>query len=91
MKKNEFLKKQTDLLNVVIHGDNITVLNDIKSMYCKKVDCIYIDPPYNNGETYNFYEDNNSHEEWISSGRNLQCQDLPHDARLRLAALSHQT
>ena len=66
MKKNEFLKKQTDLLNVVIHGDNITVLNDIKSMYCKKVDCIYIDPPYNNGETYNFYEDNNSHEEWIS-------------------------
>lgn len=66
MEKEEFLKKESDLLNVVIHGDNIAVLNDIRTMYGKKVDCVYIDPPYNNGETYNYYTDNTSHEAWIT-------------------------
>lgn len=66
MEKKAFLNMKSDSLNVIIHGDNIKVLNDIKPLYGNKVDCIYIDPPYNNGETYSFYADNASHESWIS-------------------------
>jgi len=35
--------------NLIIHGDNLHGLKSLLPMYAGKVDCIYIDPPYNTG------------------------------------------
>ena len=35
--------------NLIIHGDNLEALKALLPMYAGKVDCIFIDPPYNTG------------------------------------------
>ena len=35
--------------NLIIHGDNLHALKALLPMYAGKVDCIFIDPPYNTG------------------------------------------
>ncbi len=57
--------------NLVIKGDNRYVLNCLNENYCKKVKCIYIDPPYNNGETYYHYSDKCSSNDWLSGMREV--------------------
>ena len=39
----------SDCGNMVIHGDNLEALKALLPEYEGKVDCIYIDPPYNTG------------------------------------------
>ncbi|MBY6207477.1 MULTISPECIES: site-specific DNA-methyltransferase [Halomonas] len=53
--------------NLVIHGDNLSVMESLLTVYECAVKCIYIDPPYNNGEIFTHYSDRMSHDEWISS------------------------
>jgi len=48
----------------IIHGDNRNVLECLSEDYKDKVHCIYIDPPYNNGELYSHYDDK-KHELWL--------------------------
>jgi adenine-specific DNA-methyltransferase len=48
----------------IIQGENLDVLDLLTKDYIDKVKCIYIDPPYNNGESYTHYDDS-IHEEWI--------------------------
>lgn len=48
----------------IIQGENLDVLDLLAKDYTEKVKCIYIDPPYNNGENYTHYDDS-VHEEWI--------------------------
>lgn len=48
----------------IIQGENLDVLDLLTKEYTEKVKCIYIDPPYNNGENYTHYDDS-VHEEWI--------------------------
>lgn len=36
--------------NMIIHGDNLLALKSLLPQYEGKVDCIYIDPPYNTGK-----------------------------------------
>lgn len=43
--------------NVYIEGDNLEVLKILQESYLNKVDCIYIDPPYNTGNDF-IYNDN---------------------------------
>lgn len=50
----------------IIEGNNTQVLPLLNSLYSKKVDCVYLDPPYNNGETYCFYDDNGNQTEWLT-------------------------
>lgn len=55
--------------NLIIHGDNLKALKALLPMYAGKVDCIYIDPPYNTGSEDWRYNDNvNSPmiKEWLS-------------------------
>lgn len=68
--------------HVVINGENFHALQVLTYAYTGKVDCIYIDPPYNTGDKswkYNnrFVDDNDSyrHSKWLSFM----------DKRLRLA------
>lgn len=44
--------------NLIIHGDNLHALKALLPMYAGKVDCIFIDPPYNTGEEGWCYNDN---------------------------------
>ncbi|RKG30187.1 site-specific DNA-methyltransferase [Acinetobacter tianfuensis] len=44
--------------NKIIHGDNLAVLKSLLPEFEGKVDCIYIDPPYNTGNEKWVYNDN---------------------------------
>ncbi len=56
--------------NLIIHGDNLHALKSLLPMYAGKVDCVFIDPPYNTGNEGWCYNDNvNSPmmQEWLKS------------------------
>jgi adenine-specific DNA-methyltransferase len=44
--------------NLIIHGDNLIGLKALLPAYAGKVDCVYIDPPYNTGNEKWVYNDN---------------------------------
>ena len=48
----------SDCGNMVIHGDNLDALKALLPEYEGKVDCVYIDPPYNTGNEGWIYNDN---------------------------------
>ena len=43
--------------NLIIHGDNLHALKALLPYYAGKIDCIYIDPPYNTGKKEWSYRD----------------------------------
>jgi len=55
--------------NMIIKGDNCAVCDCLMKEFSSKVKCIYIDPPYNNGEEYAHYSDVFSHEQWLDNMR----------------------
>ncbi len=44
--------------NLIVHGDNLHALKALLPLYAGKVDCIFIDPPYNTGNEGWAYNDN---------------------------------
>ncbi|MCD7961864.1 MAG: site-specific DNA-methyltransferase [Enterococcus sp.] len=44
--------------NMIIHGDNLEALKALLPRYENKINCIYIDPPYNTGNEGWVYNDN---------------------------------
>lgn len=60
-----------DCQNILIHGDNKDVLSELWPEYANKIRCIYIDPPYNNGETYHYYDDNSTQGNWLRDMRRV--------------------
>ncbi len=55
--------------NALIHGDNLAVLGLLVRSRPGTVKCAYLDPPYNNGETYQHYLDDMGHDEWLKAVR----------------------
>lgn len=51
-------KSETHSGNKIIHGDNLEALKSLLPEYEGKIDCIYIDPPYNTGNEGWVYNDN---------------------------------
>jgi len=51
--------------NAIILGDNCEVCDELMQELSSAVKCIYIDPPYNNGETYSYYTDSFAHDQWL--------------------------
>lgn len=51
--------------NALLHGDNLEILKLLTETHANTVKCVYLDPPYNNGESYLHYFDSMSHEEWL--------------------------
>jgi adenine-specific DNA-methyltransferase len=47
-----------DSENLIIHGDNLHALKALLPRYAGRVDCIFIDPPYNTGNENWSYNDN---------------------------------
>ena len=68
--------------NLIIHGDNLHALKALLPRYAGKVDCIFIDPPYNTGnESWNYNDNVNSPilREWLD-GNPVNKEDmLRHD------------
>lgn len=59
--------------NLIIHGDNLHALKALMPQYAGKINCIYIDPPYNTGNEGWCYNDNvNSPlmKEWLKKNAN---------------------
>ena len=56
--------------NLIVHGDNLHALKALLPLYAGKVDCIFIDPPYNTGNEGWSYNDNVNApmiREWLDS------------------------
>jgi len=56
--------------NLIIKGNNLVVLHNLKKKYAGKVKCIYIDPPYNTGKDGFNYNDRFNHSTWLSFMKN---------------------
>ncbi len=64
----EFTRKPSDHTisdNLIIKGNNLIALHTIKEQFAKKVQLIYIDPPYNTGNDSFLYNDNFNHSTWL--------------------------
>ena len=67
--------------NMIIHGDNLLALKSLLPQYEGKVDCIYIDPPYNTGKKEGqwVYSDNVNDpriKKWIGEVVGAEGEDL---------------
>lgn len=56
--EHQYSYGQPDSGNMIIHGDNLDALKSLLPRYEGKIDCIYIDPPYNTGNEGWVYNDN---------------------------------
>jgi len=59
--------------NLIIHGDNLHALKALLPKYAGKVECIFIDPPYNTGEEGWCYNDSVNApliKEWLKDNAN---------------------
>lgn len=65
--------------NKIIHGDNLEALKALLPQYEGKVNCIYIDPPYNTGNENWVYNDNVSDprlKRWLGQVVGKESEDL---------------
>ena len=56
----------TESGNMLIHGDNLLALKALEQDYSGQVKCIYIDPPYNTGNAFEYYDDSIEHSIWLN-------------------------
>lgn len=73
------IESSTESGNMIIHGDNLVALKSLLPKYEGRVDCIYIDPPYNTGEEHWAYNDNvnDPHiKKWLGQVVGKQGEDL---------------
>ncbi len=52
--------------NRLIFGDNLLALKALEQEFTGKIKCIYIDPPYNTGQAFAYYDDGVEHSLWLS-------------------------
>ena len=52
--------------NMLIHGDNLIALQALQQDFAGKIKCIYIDPPYNTGSAFEYYDDSVEHSIWLN-------------------------
>lgn len=73
--------------NMIIHGDNLDALKNLLPKYSGKVDCVYIDPPYNTAKSSSknknwIYSDNVDHpkiKKWLGKLVGDEGEDLSRD------------
>lgn len=51
--------------NILIQGNNREILPELMGEFAGKVKCVYIDPPYNNGDSYHYYNDSSDEACWL--------------------------
>ncbi|MEW5802471.1 MAG: site-specific DNA-methyltransferase [bacterium] len=55
--------------NMLIFGENLTCLRALEQDFAGKIKCIYIDPPFNTGQSLGHYDDELEHSLWLSMMR----------------------
>ena len=73
---------------LLIHGENWQALNILTERYRSGVDCIYIDPPYNTGDSEILYKNGYLSSSWLTLMENrlkLSMQTLADDSFLFVA------
>ena len=72
VKSKEIQTDENSPTNILIEGDNYHSLSVLNYTHAKRVDVIYIDPPYNTGREFRFndrmveFEDTYRHSKWLS-------------------------
>ncbi len=73
IKEKEIISNHDDKFNFLLEGDNLHSLYLLEKTHTGKIDCIYIDPPYNRGkndfvynDNYVVEEDGYRHSKWLS-------------------------
>lgn len=56
----------TKIDGILINSDNFHALNLLEEKYKKKIDCVYIDPPYNSPSSEIMYKNNFKHSSWLT-------------------------
>jgi len=51
--------------NKLIFGDNLLALKALEQEYAGKLKCVFIDPPYNTGSAFEYYDDGLEHSIWL--------------------------
>ncbi|EHU8077464.1 site-specific DNA-methyltransferase [Vibrio cholerae] len=57
----------TDNENLLIQGDNLEALKALIPYYSGRVQCVYVDPPFNTEQAFDNYDDNLEHSVWLST------------------------
>lgn len=52
--------------NILIFGDNLLASKSLEQNFAEKIKCIFIDPPYNTGNTFEQYDDNFEYSFWLN-------------------------
>jgi adenine-specific DNA-methyltransferase len=52
--------------NRLIFGDNLLALKALEQEFAGRIQCIYIDPPFNTGQAFEHYDDSVEHSLWLS-------------------------
>lgn len=64
------LFSEDEINGTLIKSENYQALNSLKNRYKEKIDCIYIDPPYNTQNNEFVYADNFKRSSWLSMMEN---------------------
>jgi adenine-specific DNA-methyltransferase len=51
--------------NRLIFGDNLLALKALEQEFAGKVKCVFIDPPYNTGSAFEYFDDGLEHSIWL--------------------------
>ena len=54
-----------DASNWLINADNLLALTALTPQFTGKIQCVYIDPPYNTGNEFHNYKDDQEHSQWL--------------------------
>ncbi len=52
--------------NMLIHGDNLLALKALEQEFSNNIKCIYIDPPFNTNQAFEYYDDGMEHSLWLT-------------------------
>lgn len=55
--------------NLLVHGDNLVALRALAETFTGKIRCVYLDPPFNTGRTFEQYSDALGPREWVDMMR----------------------
>ncbi len=59
--------------SMLIYGDNLLALKALEQDFAGKIKCIYIDPPFNTGSAFKYYDDGLEHSIWLGMMRDRLC------------------
>lgn len=65
-KNDELSFGDQDTGNMLIHGDNLEALKVLAGSTERRVQCVFIDPPYNTKSCFSHYSDKMKHDNWMS-------------------------